>query len=159
MAVTYQPASESQVNRDLMRMIDEQYTRTPFYGSPRMTAHLRRRGYPVNHKRIEPLMQKMQLEAIYPKKRTSQPALGRKIYPYLLRGLKVTRPVQVWTADITYVRIAHGFVYLVAIIDWFSRYVVAWALSNTMETHFCLKALKEALGEDRPEIFNTDQGS
>jgi putative transposase len=155
----YQPASESQVNLDLMRIIDEQYTLTPFYGSPRMTAHLRRRGYPVNHKRIERLMQKMQLEAIYPKKRTSQPALGHKIYPYLLRGLKVTRPVQVWAADITYVRMAHGFMYLVAIIDWFSRYVVAWALSNTMETRFCLKALKEALGENRPEIFNTDQGS
>jgi putative transposase len=155
----YEPASESALNLDLLRLIDEQYTRTPFYGWPRMTAYLRRKHVPVNHKRVQRLMQLMGLVAIYPKPKTSQAAEQARIYPYLLRGLAITGPNQVWSADITYVRMAHGFMYLVAIIDWFSRYVVAWQLSNTLDGRFCLDALRQALQQNQPEIFNTDQGA
>jgi putative transposase len=156
----YTPAGESDLNLRLMRLIDEQYTKTPFYGWPRMTAYLRRlpHGYEVNHKRVQRLMQKMGLQAIYPKPRTSIAAKGHKVYPYLLRGLAITRPNQVWSADITYIRMLRGFMYLVAIIDWYSRYVVAWQLSNTLDGRFCLNALDLALEQGRPEIFNTDQG-
>ena len=154
----YQPAGESAENLHLMRLIDEQYLRTPFYGWPRMTAYLRRQGYQVNSKRIRRLMQKMGLQAIYPKPRTSKAEKGHKKYPYLLRGLKIARPNFVWCADITYVPMHRGFMYLVAILDWFSRYVVTWQLSNTLDGYFCLDALRQALGSDRPAIFNTDQG-
>jgi putative transposase len=154
----YEPAGESAENLHLMRLIDEQYLRTPFYGWPRMTAHLRRLGYVVNHKRIQRLMRKMGLQAIYPKPRTTRAAQERKVYPYLLRGVEISRPNFVWSADITYIPMRHGFMYLVAVIDWYSRYVLAWQISNTLGGYFCLDALQQALAQDRPEIFNTDQG-
>jgi putative transposase len=155
----YQPVGESEYNLMLMRLIDEQYTRTPFYGWPRITARLRREGHTVNPKRIRRLMRLMGLQAIYPKPRTSTPAPGHRKYPYLLRGLKITRPGQVWSTDITYVPMQHGFVYRVAIIDWFSRYVLAWQLSNTLDGLFCRVALRQALEGGTPKIFNTDQGA
>ena len=155
----YCPASESDENLQLMRLIDEQYTRRPYYGSPRMTVWLREQGYGVNRKRVAPLMRLMGLEAIYPKPRLSQPAPGHRIYPYLLRNLPITAVNQVWSTDITYIRLAHGFIYLVAVIDWFSRYVLSWEVSVTLETAFCLSALEWALVKARPEIFNTDQGA
>ena len=142
-----------------MRLIDEQYTRTPFYGVPRMTAWLNRQNHSVNHKRVRRLMRGMGLEAIYQKPRLSQPAPHHKIYPYLLRNMKVTAVNQVWAADITYIRLRGGFIYLMAIMDWFSRYVIAWELSNSLETEFCVRALEQALMGGCPEIFNTDQGS
>jgi len=156
----YTPAGESELNLHLMHLIDEQYTKTPFYGYLRMTACLRRppHGYEVNHKRVQRLMQKMGLQAIYPKPRTSIAAKGHKVYPYLLRNLAITRPNQVWSADITYIRMLRGFMYLVSVIDWYSRYVVAWQLSNTLDGRFCLDALDLALAQGTPEIFNTDQG-
>jgi putative transposase len=137
-----------------MRRIDEQYLRTPFYGSRKLAQVLG-----VNRKRVQRLMRRMGLEAIYPKRSTSRPARGHTIYPYLLRDLEITRPDQVWSSDITYVPLRRGFLYLVAVLDWFSRYVLSWRLSNTLEGSFCLEALEEALGVGRPEIFNTDQGS
>ena len=155
----YQPAGESAYNLQLMRLLDEQYMRTPFYGWPRMTAYLRRQGYDVNHKRIQRLMQKMGLQAIFPKPKTSLAGKGHKIYPYLLRGLEITRTNHVWSSDITYIPMRQGFMYLVAIIDWFSRYVLAWQLSNTLDGYFCRDVLQQALKQDQPEIFNTDQGA
>ncbi len=154
----YQPAGESELNLRLMRLLDEQYLKTPFYGWPKLTAWLRQQGYAVNHKRVQRLLHLMGLQAIYPKPRTSIAAPGHKIYPYLLRGLAITRPNQVWSADITYLPLPHGFMYLVAIIDWFSRYVLAWQLSNTLDGRFCREALQRALSRSQPEIFNTDQG-
>ena len=154
----YAPASESAENLRLLRLIDEQYTRTPFYGWPRMTAYLRQHGDLVNHKRVQRLMQRMGLQAIYPRPRTTVACPEHRIYPYLLRGVAVTHPNQVWSADITYLPMLHGFMYLVAILDWFSRYVVAWQLSNTLDGRFCLEALHTALQQGQPEIFNTDQG-
>jgi putative transposase len=142
-----------------MRLIDEQYLRTPFYGWPRMTAYLRRAGYKVNHKRVQRLMHQMSLQAIYPKPKTSLTGKGHTIYPYLLRGLEIARPNQVWSADITYVPMHQGFMYLVAIMDWFSRYVLTWQLSNTLDGYFCLDALQQALHKGQPAIFNTDQGA
>ena len=136
----YTPATESALNLELMRQIDEQYLRTPFYGWPRMTAHLQRLGYAVNHKRVRRLLRLMGLEAIYPKPRTTVVDTGHRVYPYLLRDLAIVRPNQVWSADITYVPMAQGFMYLVAIIDWYSRYVVAWQLSNTLDGRFCAEA-------------------
>ena len=155
----YEPARESQENLLLMRLIDEQFTRYPFYGSPRMTAWLRNEGYPVNHKRVERLMQLMGIQAIYPKPRTSCSKADNRVYPYLLRDVRIRRVNQVWSTDITYIRMRQGFLYLVAILDWFSRYVVSWQISNTLDTSFCLVALEEALEQGRPEIFNSDQGS
>jgi putative transposase len=154
------PAGESDLNLHLMRLIDRQYTKTPFYGWPRMTAYLRRppHGYQVNHKRVQRLMQKMGLQAIYPKPRTSTAVKGHKVYPYLLRNLAITGSNQVWSADITYIPMLRGFMYLVAVMDWYSRYVLAWQLSNTLDGLFCLDALGLALEQGRPEIFNTDQG-
>jgi putative transposase len=143
----------------LMRLIDEQYTQTPFYGSRRMTAWLASQGFPVNRKRVSRLMRRMGIEAIYPKKRLSLPDAAAKKYPYLLRDMAIDRPDQVWAADITYIRMRHGFIYLVAIMDWFSRYVLAWGVSITMDVDFCVEALDHALGTGKPEIFNTDQGS
>jgi putative transposase len=154
-----EPSRETALNLDLMRRIDEQYLKTPFYGIRRMTAQLQREGHAVNHKRIARLMRHMGIQAIFPRKRLSQPGEGHTIYPYLLRGVKIERTDQVWSIDITYVPMAQGFMYLVAIIDWHSRYVLAWRLSNTLETAFCLDALNETLVHRQPEIFNTDQGS
>ena len=155
----YEPAGESDLNLYLMRLIDKQYTKTPFYGWPRMTAYLHREGYTVNHKRVQRLMSKMGLQAIYPKPRTSVAAKGHKVYPYLLRNLAITHPNQVWSADITYIPMQRGFMYLTAIIDWYSRYVLAWQLSNTLDGLFCLDALDLALAQGKPAIFNTDQGT
>lgn len=155
----YDPAGEEPLNLLLMRLIDEQFTRTPFYGSRRMTAWLRGQGHPVNRKRVQRLMGLMGLEAIYPKPTLSQRVSGHEKYPYLLKELTVLRPNQVWATDITYIRLRAGFLYLVAIMDWFSRYVLAWRLSNTLDVSFCLEALEQALEHGRPEIFNSDQGS
>lgn len=156
----YQPAAESADNLRLMSLIDEQYTETPFYGVRKMTAWLNEvKKENVNVKRIRRLMRVMGLEAIYAKPRLSVTTPGHRIYPYLLRGVKITRVNQVWSTDITYVRLLGGFVYLVAVIDWYSRYVLSWEISTTMETDFCVSALERALGLGQPEIFNTDQGS
>ena len=154
----YQPANETDFNLELMLLIDEQYMKTPYYGYPKMTAHLRRAGYQINPKRIRRLMRKMDLMAIYPKPRTTIFAPENKVYPYLLRGLAITRPNQVWSTDITYIPMQKGFMYLVAVMDWFSRYVLSWKLSNTLDGAFCLDALHEALELGKPEIFNSDQG-
>lgn len=158
-SVYYRPAGESEENLRLMRRIDEQYTRTPFYGSRRMKIALEEQGYAVNRKRVARLMKLMGIEAVYPKPKLSQPGEGHKIYPYLLEGVAVERVNQVWSTDITYIRMADGFVYLVAVMDWYSRYVLSWALSLTLELEFCLEALKAALRHGRPEVFNSDQGS
>jgi putative transposase len=155
----YEPAGESEENRQLMRLIDEQYTRAPFFGSRKMVASLTEQGFPVNRKRISRLMQLMGLEAVYPKPKLSQPGEGHKIYPYLLSGVSIDRVNQVWSTDITYIRMAQGFAYLVAVMDWHSRFVLSWSLAVTMELDFCLEALSSALRQGRPEIFNSDQGS
>jgi len=155
----YRPKSMSKLNLELMRLIDEQYTRTPMYGVPRMTAWLNRQGYGVNHKRVERLMRLMGLQGVYPKRRLTVASKEHKIYPYLLRGVEVREPDQVWSADITYIRMLRGFLYLVAVMDWYSRYVLTWALSISMEKEFCLEALDKALKVSCPKIFNTDQGS
>ncbi len=141
----YESAGESALNLDLIRLIDEQYMKTPFYGSPRMTEALKRKGYEVNHKRIERLMRVMGMAAIYPKRHTSQPQPLNRIYPYLLDHLEISRPDQVWASDITYIRLAHGFVFLMAVMDWFSRYILAWELSILLDKEFCLMALDRAL--------------
>lgn len=154
----YVPATESSLNLELMRLMDEQYMRTPFYGWPRMTAYLQQQGYQVNHKRVQRLMQKMGLQGIYPKPSLSKPNPEHKVYPYLLRGLEIRYPNQVWSTDITYIPMHGGFMYLVAVMDWFSRYVLAWQLSNTLDSGFCVDALQRALQIGRPTIFNTDQG-
>lgn len=150
----HQPAGETPENLALMKRIDEQYLKTPFYGSRKMAIELG-----VNRKRAQRLMQRMGLEAVGAKRRTTQPAPGHKIYPYLLRNLAITRPNHVWSSDITYIPLRHGFLYLTAVIDWYSRYVLAWRLSNTLDGRFCLEALEEALSANQPEIFNSDQGS
>ncbi len=155
----YEPQAENAYNQQLMRLLDEQYTRTPFYGSPRMTAWLRQQGHPVNHKRIERLMEQMGLQAIYPKPNLSKPAPGHNVYPYLLRNVKIEQVDQVWSCDITYIRMASGFIYLMAVIDWFSRYVLSWSVSISLEVDFCMEALDAALRRGRPQVFNTDQGS
>jgi putative transposase len=154
----YEPIGEAPEALRLMRLIDEQYTACPFYGSRRMTEWLTRQGEEVNRKRVQRLMRTMGLEAIYPKPRLSAAGRGHKIYPYLLRGVKVERPDQVWSTDITYVPMAAGFMYLAAVIDWYSRYVITWRLSNTLDGSFCLEMLEEALRSGCPEVFNTDQG-
>ena len=143
----------------LKRLIDEQYTLTPFYGSRKITAHLRRSGQEVNRKHVQRLMREMGIEAIYPKRHLSQAHPGHKIYPYLLRDVSIDRKDQVWAADITYIPLSRGFMYLVAIMDWWSRYVLAWQMSTSLDTSFCLEALEMALQFGKPEIFNTDQGS
>jgi len=155
----YQPVEESEENRLLMRLLDEQYTRTPFYGSRKMTEWLATEGYAVNRKRVSRLMGLMGIEAVYRKPKLSQPGEDHRIYPYLLKGAKVERVNQVWSTDITYIRMAQGFLYLVAVMDWFSRFVLSWSLSPSMEMDFCLEALDRALRRGRPEIFNSDQGS
>jgi putative transposase len=155
----YAPVGPSALTQELLDRLDEQYTRTPFYGVRRMTAWLRGAGYPVNPKRVRRLLRLLGLAALYPKPRTSVPAVGHRLYPYLLRGVPITYVDQVWSSDITYIRLAQGWVYLVAILDWYSRYVLAWEVSNTLDTAFCVAALDRALARGRPTIFNTDQGS
>jgi putative transposase len=152
-------ATESAGNLRLMRLIDEQYLKTPFYGSRRMTAFLERRGEAVNRKRVRRLMALMGLEGLHPRRRTTITDPAARAYPYLLRDRVLTRPDEVWSSDITYVPMKRGFMYLTAVIDWYSRYVLSWRLSNTMDVGFCLEALDEALQRGHPEIFNTDQGS
>jgi putative transposase len=155
----YQPAAESAENLALMRLIDQEYTRHPFIGSRRMAVWLNRdNGCEVNRKRVQRLMQLMGLQAIYPKANLSAGS-GHKVYPYLLRGVKIERPDQVWSTDITYIGLPSGFMYLAAVIDWYSRYVISWRLSNTLDGEFCLEMLDEALGKGKPEVFNTDQGT
>jgi len=144
----------------IMHLMDEQYTRTPYYGVERMTAWLHRQGIRIGHNRVRRLLRRMGLEAVYPKPRLSRPGgPEHRIWPYLLRGVSIEHPNQVWAADITYIRLWRGFVYLVAVMDWYSRYVLSWALSTTLESWFCIEALRRALAVARPEIFNTDQGS
>jgi putative transposase len=154
----YEPGAETSENLRLMRLLDKQYTACPFYGSRRLTAWLVQRGEAVNRKRVQRLLRIMGLEALYPKPRLSVAGRGHRIYPYLLRGVRIERPDQVWSTDITYVPLPAGFMYLAAIIDWYSRYVLAWRLSNTLDGSFCLELLDEALGRGCPEVFNTDQG-
>lgn len=157
----YEPATESELNLQLMRKIDEVHLEHPFMGVGMMTDVINReRAEPINHKRIRRLMKKMDVIAVYPKPRTSAPAKGHKIYPYLLRDREIKAANEVWCADITYLPLARGYLYLVAIMDWYSRFVLSWKLSNTMETDFCLEALSEATRVwGKAEIFNTDQGS
>jgi putative transposase len=155
----YKPVAVDPYELHLMNLIDAQYTKTPFYGIRRMTAWLRTQGEVVNHKRVQRLMRQMGIEAIYPRPRTTLGADNARRYPYLLKGLIIDAPNSVWSTDITYIRLAKGFVYLVAIIDWYSRYVLSWQLSNTMDIHFCLVALEQALQLGQPVIFNSDQGS
>ncbi len=156
----YEPKGESEENLQLMRRLDEQFLETPYYGSRQMVYHLKRQGYQVGRKRVRRLMAKMGLTVIYPKPRTSQPHPENRVYPYLLRDLAVSRPDQVWCADVTYIPMRRGFLYLVAIMDWYSRRVLSWRLSNALEPFSCCEALEEALNRyDHPEIFNTDQGS
>ena len=156
--VYYEPRVDP-YNLELMHVIDEQYTKTPFYGSRRMREVLRRNGYMVNRKRIQRLMRIMGIEAIYPKRNLSRPSPNHKIYPYLLRGRKIERVNEVWGTDITYIRMRYGWLYLVAIMDWMSRYVLSWDISITLEVDFCIRALERALSITNPEIFNSDQGS
>ena len=154
----YRGVGESEENLRLMRLLDAQYLRCPFYGSRRMTVWLSSQKEEVNRKHVQRLMRLMGLEAIYPKPRLSAGNKEHKIYPYLLRNVEITRPNQVWATDITYVGLAQGFMYLVAILDWYSRYVLSWRLSNSLEESFCIEALEEALAWQCPEIFNSDQG-
>jgi putative transposase len=159
-SIYYTPRPIKAEDLELMRLIDEQYMRTPNYGSRSMTSFLRRLGFRMNRKRIQRLMRLMGLEAIYPKPKTSRPHPDHRVYPYLLRGLTIDRPNQVWTADITYIPMAHGFMYLVAVMDWHSRKVLSWRISNTLDADFCVEALQEAMSRyGSPEIFNTDQGA
>lgn len=158
-AYYYRPRERDALNETLMRLLDEQYTKTPFYGVPKMTEWLKREGYRVNPKRVRRLMRLMGLCAVYPKPWLSKPAKEHKKYPYLLRGLEIDCPDQVWGADITYIRLRQGFIYLVAVMDWHSRYVLSWEVSTTLTMDFCLRALENALTLSSPEIFNSDQGS
>jgi putative transposase len=156
----YQPAGESPLNLELMRLIDRQFLETPWYGSRQMARHLRREGYTVGRKRVRRLMAKMGLEPVYQRPRTTVPHPDHQIYPYLLREMVINRPNQVWCSDITYIPMRRGFLYLVAVMDWATRKVLSWRVSNTMDADFCIEALKEPLERfGKPEIFNTDQGS
>ena len=155
----YRAQGEDAANQQLMRLIDRQYTATPFFGVRRMTAVLRRDGHAVNDKRVRRLMRVMGLEANDPKPRTRLKNQAHPVYPYLLKGMKIDSPDQVWATDITYIPLERGWVYVVAVMDWFSRYVLAWEMSNTLDSSFCIDALKRALGLGVPGIFNSDQGS
>jgi putative transposase len=157
----YEPEPESEENLALMRLLDEQYTQTPFYGVERMTAWLRQEGYMVNPKRVRRLLRKMGLWAIYPGPKTSKSTPEHRIYPYLLRNVPIRSVNQVWSTDLTYIRLHRGFCYLVAVIDWFSRYVLSWELATSLEASFCIQALDRALavGSGMPQVFNTDQGA
>lgn len=154
----YAPEPISAEDQAVMNQIDEIYTKCPFYGARKISRELKRRGFFVGRKRTGRLMRLMGLEAVFPKRNTSKPHPGHPVYPYLLRGVTVNRTNQVWSMDITYIRLKQGFVYLAAVIDWKSRYVLSWKISNTLTTDFCVEALKEALTYGTPEIFNTDQG-
>lgn len=155
----YKPVGESEYDILLMNLIDEQYTKMPFYGSRKIRKWLLRKGYSVCREKVQRLMREMGIEAIYPHKNTSKPDKEHIIYPYLLRNVAITRPNQVWGADITYIRLLHGFMYLIAIMDLYSRYVVSWKISNTLDAVFCTEALNDALKIEKPDISNTDQGS
>ena len=157
----YRRSGETLYNEKLMRLLDEQYIETPFYGIDKMTKWLHSKKHVVNHKRVRRMMRQMGLEAVYPRRKRglSIPDKQHKIYPYLLKGVRIARPDQVWSTDITYIRMYRGWLYLAAVMDWFSRYVLSWEVSITLEPAFCVSALKEALSFGRPEIFNTDQGS
>lgn len=155
----YEPATESKENLTLMALIDREYTDHPFLGTRRMATWLRGEGHAVNRKRVQRLMRLMGLEAVYPKRKLSAGGAGHKVYPYLLRDVSIERVNQVWSTDITYIPMPNGFMYLTAVMDWHSRYVLSWKLSNTLDTEFCLEALNEALSRGKtPEVFNTDQG-
>jgi putative transposase len=154
----YEPATESVENLALMALLDREYTDHPFRGSRGMTAWLRRAGHEVNRKRVQRLLRLMGLQALYAKPRLSVGGAGHKVYPYLLRNVAIERVNQVWSTDITYIPMPNGFMYLTAVIDWYSRYVLSWRLSNTLDVGFCVEALEEALGRGCPEVFNTDQG-
>ena len=154
----YEAAQETPENLRLMRLLDQEYTAHPNMGSRSLTQWLIRQGEMINRKRVQRLMRVMGLEAIYPKPKLSKPGIGHRIYPYLLRDVAIERPDQVWSTDITYVPLPSGFMYLAAVIDWYSRYVITWRLSNTLDGSFCLDMLEEALASGRPEVFNTDQG-
>jgi putative transposase len=155
----YEPVKVSEEVLEIMHRIDEIFTDSPFYGSRRIQECLRRDGWTIGRERVQSLMRKMGLKAIYPKAHLSQVNPEHKIYPYLLNGLAIVRPNQVWSSDISYIRLRQGFLYLVAVMDWFSRYVLSWRLSNSLDVYFCIEALQEALGQGCPDIFNTDQGS
>jgi len=156
----YEDKGETALNLELMRLIDEEFLENPYYGSRQMTRHLRRQGYCISRKRIRRLMRKMGLTPIYQKPRTSAPHPEHRVYPYLLRGVEITEPDHVWCADVTYIPMRRGFLYLVAIMDWASRRVLSWRLSNSLDASFCVEALKEALHRfGPPRVFNTDQGS
>jgi putative transposase len=155
----YKPAEIDEYTLTLMHLLDKQYTKTPFYGVDKMKKYLKDEGYAVGSDKVRTLLRTMGLYAIYPKPFTSQGNVGHKIYPYLLNGVNIIRSNQVWSADITYVKLLNGFAYLVAIIDWYSRYVLRWVLSNTLDSCFCVECLKDALQYRKPDIFNTDQGS
>jgi len=158
-AVYSKQSDPASTDLELMRLIDEQYMKTPFYGSRKMTAHLRRIGHPVNRKRVRRLMRIMGLVAIYQKPRTSEPAPEHKKYPYLLGGITIDRPGQVSATDITYIPMARGFLYLVAMVDWHSRFILGWRLSNSLDSTFCVEALHDSFAYGLPQIFNSDQGS
>lgn len=155
----YEPCPESEENLELMRLLDEQYLDTPYYGIRRMQWFLGQKGYQVNHKKVARLLRLMGLEAVYPKPNLSKADPAHKIYPYLLRGVKIERVDQVWSTDITYIPMAKGFMYLVAVMDWYSRFVLSWQLGNSLEVDFCLDALEESFRYGQPQIFNSDQGS
>jgi putative transposase len=155
----FTPQPESPENLELMKLIDQIHLERPFFGSRQMTTFLQRAGHTVNRKRIRRLMSLMRIEAVYPRPRTTRPDTAHKVYPYLLRDVKIERVNQVWSSDITYVPMRNGFLYLVAVIDWYSRYVLSWKLSNTLDGLFCLECLEESLTKGTPEIFNTDQGA
>jgi len=160
-AYYYEPCPETEENLELMRRLDELHLDNPAYGSRRLMVMLAREGRAVNRKRVSRLLRLMGIEAIYPRRSLSQPGEGHEIFPYLLRGLEINGPNQVWCSDITYIPMQHGFMYLVAVMDWWSRYVLSWGLSNTMESEFCIRAWEQALAEagQAPLISNTDQGS
>lgn len=158
-AFYYRPNTMSKADLDLLNKIDEIYTKFPYYGSRKIKAELIRQGYSVGRHKVRKFMRLLGLEAICPKRNLSKPNKEHKIYPYLLKGMEIIRPNQVWSTDITYIRMRHGFVYLVAVIDWYSRYVLSWRISTTLDTDFCIEALREALTKGIPEYFNTDQGS
>ena len=155
----YEPVGETPENLLYMRLLDEQYLKTPFYGVARMHAFLQNSGYSVNIKRVRRLLRIMGLETIYSKPKLSKENPEHKKYPYLLKGLDINKPNMVWSSDITYIPMKQGFLYLTAIIDWYSRYIVAWEISNSLDVSFCTETLEKALGKSKPEIFNTDQGS
>ena len=158
-AYYYRPRLRAALNETLMALLDEQYTKTPFYGVPRMTEWLKTQGYKVNRKRVRRLMRLMGLEAVYPKPWLSKPAKDHKKYPYLLKDVVIECPDHVWSTDITYIRLKGGFIYLAAVMDWHSRYVLSWEVSTTLDAEFCVKALESALSLSSPEVFNSDQGS